>query len=591
MFSIYLLIGACVALSAWLYRNYSTLSRHGIKHGPFVPLLGDMAGVLFTKEHIADVVMRAYERFPQESTCHYRNYSTLSRHGIKLGPFVPLLGDMAGVLFSKEHIADVVMRAYEKFPQERLVGRYEFLTPYVMVKDLNLLKRITVTDFNHFVDRISVDAKADPIFNRMLLCLRGDEWKEMRSALSPVFTSSKIRLMVPFMVQVGDHMIRALKTKIEQSEVDYIDLQAKDLTRRFANDVIATCVFGLDVNSQYEENDFFKMGKELTTVTFIFKMRFLGFMIVPSIMSALQLTVFSQKVIGFFTNVVLGAIKQREEQNIYRPDMIHLLMEAKKGKLAHDTKSTKDDHAGFATVEESDVGKVKNKTVWTDFDLVAQAVIFLFPGYDTVASTMSFLLYELAVNPDCQERLFREIQENEEKNGKIDYNSVQHMTYLDMVISEVLRKWPGSISQTRVCVKDYNLGKPNDKATKDVILRKGEAVQIPMWAYHRDPKYFPDPEKFDPERFSVENKHKIDPVAYMPFGLGPRNCIASRFALCEIKVMAYQLLLHMEVTPCEKTIIPITLSAQNGFRMSVTGGNWVRFRPRKNGVGNCQKLL
>lgn len=532
MVFIYLLIGAFVALGAWLYRNYTTLSHHGIKHGPFVPLLGDMAGVTFLKEHMTDVVMRVYD----------------------------------------------------SFPNERLVGRYEFLTPYVIVKDPELLKRITVKDFDHFVDRrIIVDAKAEPMFGRNLVSLRGDEWKDMRSALSPAFTSSKIRLMVPFMVQVGDQMIRALKTKIEQSQVDYIDLEAKDLTTRYANDVIATCAFGLDVNSQHEENEFYKMSKELTNLTFETKMRFLGYRIVPWIMSAFQLAVFPAKVTEFFSNVVLGAMKQREEQHIHRPDMIHLLMEAKKGKLAHDTKTTQDDHAGFATVEESDVGKVKNKTVWSDMDLVAQAVIFLFAGYDTVSTTMSFLLYELAVNPECQERLLQEVRENEKKNnGKFDYNSVQHMTYLDMVVSEVLRKWPAAPVVDRLCVKDYNLGKPNDKTTKDVILRKGESVQIPLWAYHRDPKYFPDPEKFDPERFSEENKHNINPFVYMPFGLGPRNCIGSRFALCEVKVMAYQLLLHMEVTPCEKSIIPITLNMKDGFRMAVTGGNWLRFRPRKN---------
>lgn len=56
-------------------------------------------------------------------------------------------------------------------------------------------------------------------------------------------------------------------------------------------------------------------------------------------------------------------------------------------------------------------------------------------------------------------------------------------------------------------------------------IRKGQAMQIPLWPLHHDPNYYPDPEKFDPERFSEENKHKINPFAYMPFGLGPRNCI------------------------------------------------------------------
>lgn len=74
--------------------------------------------------------------------------------------------------------------------------------------------------------------------------------------------------------------------------------------------------------------------------------------------------------------------------------------------------------------------------MWSDVDLVAQAVIFLFAGYDTVSAAMSFLLHELAINPECQEKLVQEIRENENRNnGQFDYNSVQHMTYLDMVVS------------------------------------------------------------------------------------------------------------------------------------------------------------
>lgn len=56
-------------------------------------------------------------------------------------------------------------------------------------------------------------------------------------------------------------------------------------------------------------------------------------------------------------------------------------------------------------------------------------------------------------------------------------------------------------------------------------MRKDEILSIPVWCFHRDSRFFPNPEKFDPERFSEENKHKINPMTYMPFGLGPRNCI------------------------------------------------------------------
>lgn len=74
--------------------------------------------------------------------------------------------------------------------------------------------------------------------------------------------------------------------------------------------------------------------------------------------------------------------------------------------------------------------------VWSDDDLCAQAILFFLAGFDTVSSAISFLLYELAVHPDVQEKLYQEIRENEAKNnGNFDYHSVQNMVYMDMVVS------------------------------------------------------------------------------------------------------------------------------------------------------------
>nr|ULR85603.1 cytochrome P450 [Spodoptera frugiperda] len=509
-------------------------------------------------------------------------YATFDRYEIKYFKALPILSDMVTMIRPKEHIGLDLARTYNSFPNERFVGKLQFLKETIIVRDPELIKKMTVKDYEYFLNHPNT-GPPESIFSKFLLFMKGEEWKEMRSTLSPAFTSSKIRLMVPFMEEVGDQMILSLKKKIENSKDGYIDIECKDLTTRYANDVIATCAFGLKVDSHNDENNqFYSMGKILSAFSLSKILLYMILTNVPYVMEILDWDFIPKSAQRYFKNLVLDTMKNRELQNIVRPDMIHLLMEAKKGKLKHEDEQISDEGAGFATVEESSVGKkaLTNK-VWTDDDLVAQAFLFFIAGFESVSSSMSFLLHELALNPDVQERLVQEIKEHDEKNGgKVDFTSIQSMKYMDMVVSEVLRLWPPFVMFDRECTRDYNLGKPNDSASREFVVRKGVELWIPTYAIHRDPQYFPDPDKFDPERFSDENKHKIKPFTYTPFGTGPRNCIGSRFALCELKVMAYQLLRHVELSPCEKTCIPAKLSTDT-FNLKLEGGHWLRFRLRK----------
>nr|ARI68318.1 CYP9A112 [Mythimna separata] len=508
-------------------------------------------------------------------------YSTFSRNGIKHFRPVPLLGNISRMLFRREHFAEDLSRLYNSFPEEKFVGRFEFLSEQVVIRDIELVKKICVKDFEYFLDHRSIFNSSDSLFSRNLFSMKGQEWKDMRSTLSPAFTSSKMRLMVPFMVEVGDQMMISLRQKIKNSKSGYIDLDCKDLTTRYANDVIASCAFGLKVDSHNDaDNEFYAMGKATSSFNFRQMLLFLLFANVPKLAKSLKLDFLPKASQQFFRKLVLETMANRELKNIIRPDMIHLLMEAKKGKLTHEDVKSSDEAAGFATVEESAVGQKKINRVWSDDDLIAQAVLFFIAGFEGISSGMSFLFYELALNPDVQERLAQEIRETDAKNGgKFDFNSIQNMVYLDMVVSELLRLWPPGVALDRICTKDYNLGKPNEKAEKDFIVRKGTAISMPVYAFHRDPQFFPNPDKFDPERFSEENRHNFPMLAYMPFGVGPRNCIGSRFALCEMKVIVYQILLRLELSPCEKTTIPAKLSRET-MNIRLEGGHWLRFKAR-----------
>ena len=128
----------------------------------------------------------------------------------------------------------------------------------------------------------------------------------------------------------------------------------------------------------------------------------------------------------------------------------------------------------------------------------------------------------------------------------------------------------------RICVKDFEV----DYDGKKFTIEKDISYLIPIYGFHRDPEYFPDPLKFDPERFSEENRENIDPDTYLPFGIGPRNCIGSRFALMELKTIFYYLMLNFKFEVTEKTQIPLKL-ANNPIGIKTEKGIWMALKPRE----------
>lgn len=96
------------------------------------------------------------------------------------------------------------------------------------------------------------------------------------------------------------------------------------------------------------------------------------------------------------------------------------------------------------------------------------------------------------------------------------------LSYLDMVVAEALRMYPPLGHINRITTKTYKV--PNS----DVVLEKGTPIFVSMLGMHYDPKYFPNPNEFDPERFNGENKHNRPSCVYFPFGDGPHACIGER---------------------------------------------------------------
>ena len=114
-----------------------------------------------------------------------------------------------------------------------------------------------------------------------------------------------------------------------------------------------------------------------------------------------------------------------------------------------------------------------------------------------------------------------------------------------MIIDETLRMFPAAVRLDRIAGEDYQY--------EGMKIEKGQMVVVPLWALHHDPELYPEPDRFDPERFNEENKKTRDSNAYLPFGDGPRNCMGKRFAILEIKLTLTSIMSKFRFETCDKT--------------------------------------
>ncbi|XP_005180111.3 probable cytochrome P450 9f2 [Musca domestica] len=439
-------------------------------------------------------------------------------------------------------------------------GAFDNRQPLYMIRDPDLVKQVLIKDFDHFVNRQSFAANSDNFIANSLFMLENDKWRDMRSTLSPAFTGSKMRQMLQLILQTVDEAMSYLRA--QQTATDGFDVDIKDMTTRLTNDIIASTAFGLQVNSfRDKDNEFYIKAKKAINFTGLQQFKMIFMMVFPKLAEILSIDIFDKEFTNYFMHLVLDAMKYRQEHNIHRPDMINLLMEAR-GMIPTEIQKT-------------------HFRQWSDIEVVSQCLIFLFAGFEPSSSVMSFGAHELMENPEAQEKLYKEILEvHEELQGEpVTYEILQKMPYMEMVVSEVLRKWPVALISDRSCTKDFEYESP--ETGERITIKKGEKLRISMCGIQRDPKYYENPDAFDPERFSVENKGKIEVGTYLPFGLGPRNCIGNRFALLEIKAFLYYLVrdYRLEVSP--KTSQPLTLDPAS-MQLLPKGGFWLKCIPRKS---------
>ncbi|XP_037782395.1 probable cytochrome P450 6a14 [Penaeus monodon] len=495
--------------------------------------------------------------------CMRRIYSFWEMRGVTGPKPVWIIGNMYARLRPTHSMAEFDQMLYERYGGKRYCGYYEFTQPCLMVGDPELLKHVMVKDFDHFTDRSFVTFN-EPVMDHMLLGLKGKVWKAVRSVMTPTFSSGKIKQTLQLVKDCAKNLVVYFDKELEKGSSTF---EMKDVYGMFTMDTIASIAFGVNSDSlNNTQDEFSAAAARFFSPPPRWKRPIMFFQFLwPQIAKALRLNVIDRTPIHFFTKVVSDTIRYRLENNLRRSDFLQLLLDAR---LQEQTNNNKGNGS-------TDINSKKaSNEVLNELVITAQCVLFYIAGYDTTATTLSFLSYCLALHPSIQQKCMEEIEEVLRRHkGEITYEALQEMTYLDMVFAETLRLYPPAPRVDRTVTKDFTL------PDTDLKLQKGQKITIPIYSIHRDPDHYPDPLKFDPERFSSENKAMRSQMVYLPFGSGPRNCIGMRFALMEAKVAAVYLLQEFAFIPSKKTQVPIVIEQRSGL-LKAQDGIWVRLAKR-----------
>jgi len=194
-------------------------------------------------------------------------------------------------------------------------------------------------------------------------------------------------------------------------------------------------------------------------------------------------------------------------------------------------------------------------------EIIANGILFYLAGYETTASTLNWLFYELAMNPEHQQKCYEEIcnvMEGKDTDDCPTYEEINKLEYLEQCLEESMRLYPAAPRLERMVDQDC--------VVDGISLKKGSFVSAMIYGMHHNADIYPDPEAYDPERFSSENKESRHQCAWAPFGLGNRNCVGMRLALLEMKITLVAVLRNFVLQPCDETPPRPVKLAQN-FRM------------------------
>lgn len=499
---------------------------------------------------------------------HFKVFSFWKSRGIK-GPMpVPIFGTNLIYLLKPKVLVDTELtQKYGAY-----VGLFNGYTPKLLVTDNELVAHICVTNFRSFQDRDDKGAD-NPNVKRWLFFAKGDHWNNVRVLSTPMFTNSKLKSMLQLQLDSVRRLLDHIKSKSLKQAKQLYEMSKGDLMA-LALDTTSRAFFNIKLDTYQEKSsEFYKKAYAFSEFDLAW---FVVWQLIPKqICRYFGIGLIREPKFSYFKQLSQNILDQRRQNksSVQQNDFIQALLDAKIPEKYQNIYDTSDDidahynnnlsHNELEQIHRSQVNesKILFRSL-TDIERQSQMTFFFLAGFDTTSSSLSLCIYCLAHNQELQEQVFKELQACPGLLDQLDYTDLLNLKELDAFISESLRLFAPVSDISRLVTQDEGLELPTNPP---IWLPNNTSISINPFVVHHDPKCWTNPLEFDMSRFYKENKSSIKSGSYLPFGIGPRTCIGTKFALLTIKLTLAHLLNSYRIFPGSKSQVFPPDFTKHGF--------------------------
>ena len=384
----------------------------------------------------------------------------------------------------------------------------------------------------------------------------------MRQSMSPWFSSSQLKSMVPIITSCADEMIDKLEPMAESGQEFNIYRIFEGMTM----DTIHRTAFGIASDVQKHDPDHYKLINAHRVTLSAKTSELLASLLLCFPEFSLPINLIRdliEKVSDYF--------ELTSDQTLWKS--VEAIVDKR---IQAFNKGNRSGHKDIIELMIERHNDNKDKSL-AKIEIIANAIGIDEAAYESPANNLGFVVHHLVNYPNIQNRVYEELERviNVENNGRINYETLNQLPFTEAVVLEAFRIYPTDpLFMSHSPESDYKYG--------SMVLPKGSDIRVPVYQLHRDPEFWTDPDIFNPDRFmGSENLKKINPFVYQPFGVGPRLCPGKRFSILEIKTILAKILLKYRLISGDKTepIDGLELNFKL-FSLSPKNGIYVRLLSR-----------